>query len=370
MPVTSQERAQASRKIPVINGLRGIAILGVIVAHALPSVKPWLSAISLGPFVLFPMTIFSNGYQGVTLFFLLSGFVLALPYAQGRRTMQSAADVVMFYKRRAIRLVPLYAVCMIVSILLNPPESLLRDIGLYATFMFIFFEHSFFPSPNGVLWTLGVEWWLSLLLPLFLRLRRIVRIEALAITAAILSLVIQYVSIATYWTPVIADGLPVRLDVFLYGMVLAERYVEGKPAIRGGMFFGCLFLLLSFYASDLAYSVKQLTGNAHADAYVWLRPLISPLSGIGFFFLTDSLLRLKRGFLSNVLTNAPLQMIGLMCYSVYIWHFILIPVLHARQDAGHFFTYLFVLSVISLFSYFYIEFGHVRDVRRLLPVRE
>lgn len=56
---------------------------------------------------IFPLSILSNGWIGPAVF-ILSGFVLYLPYAEGKRRMNALQDAGAYYKRRAARLLPSY----------------------------------------------------------------------------------------------------------------------------------------------------------------------------------------------------------------------------------------------------------------------
>src|ERR1700689_3768513 len=94
-------------KLEVINGLRGFAILAVIWHHLFGLYFKPGSSVALeiarggGSFL-------SYGWIGVPLFFVLSGFVLYLPYAEGGAKLATGADALNFYRRRAERLLPLY----------------------------------------------------------------------------------------------------------------------------------------------------------------------------------------------------------------------------------------------------------------------
>jgi peptidoglycan/LPS O-acetylase OafA/YrhL len=95
--------------IPALTSLRGIAAWWVVLYHFreyLPSRYPeWLSGLS------------AQGYLAVDLFFILSGFVLALNYAESfRDSLAGAAD---FYWLRFARIYPLHFV-MLTLFLLNP----------------------------------------------------------------------------------------------------------------------------------------------------------------------------------------------------------------------------------------------------------
>ncbi len=64
---------------------------------------------------------------------------------------------------------------------------------------------------------------------------------------------------------------------------------------------------------------------------------------------------------------APLQLAGMMCYSLYLWHMPLgeaLPVTPGRGLQWHV-AYLVLLLLLSAFSYRYIEFGRERDTWKL-----
>src|SRR5438477_8690358 len=95
--------------IPALTSIRGIAAWWVVLYHFrqyLPTGRPeWLSALT------------AHGYLAVDLFFILSGFVLALNYAESfRRSLAGATD---FYRLRFGRIYPLHFV-MLMLFLLNP----------------------------------------------------------------------------------------------------------------------------------------------------------------------------------------------------------------------------------------------------------
>lgn len=96
-------------------------MLGVLHSHTF--LRLWTPK-GTGMFMLagipiFPLTLFSNAWMGVSLFFILSGFVLALPFAEGRRKMCTMRDLGSYYHRRASRLIPVYWAIMIPVMLMR-----------------------------------------------------------------------------------------------------------------------------------------------------------------------------------------------------------------------------------------------------------
>jgi peptidoglycan/LPS O-acetylase OafA/YrhL len=82
---------------------------------------------------------------------------------------------------------------------------------------------------------------------------------------------------------------------------------------------------------------------------------------LGFVCVLVAVLTPK-GNASRLLTFGPLQVTGMMCYSLYIWHAPVMDALRAWQGVT---ITLLVLIALSAFSYRYIEFGRVTDWRKL-----
>src|SRR5579859_274009 len=151
--------------IPVLDGVRAIACLSVISYHVHYLVKSYNVPAVMGGITY---SLVMSGWSGVTLFFVLSGFLLFLPYAKALLFAEAWPGVRTFYLRRALRILPGYYVALALLILLSHPEYLrvdhLPSLGLFLTFLMD--APSTYQQINGPFWTLAIEWQYYMLLPL------------------------------------------------------------------------------------------------------------------------------------------------------------------------------------------------------------
>lgn len=165
------EDGKPKNNIAVLDGVRGIACLLVVAYHigllTSRETKIW---VSVGPDHPLFSSIMSEAASGVTLFFVLSGFLLFLPYAKSILFDNAWPAARLFYLRRGFRIIPAYYVCLFIIIFLSQQQYLqrahLKELGLFLTF-FMDSTNATNHQLNGPFWTLAVEWQFYLLLPLF-----------------------------------------------------------------------------------------------------------------------------------------------------------------------------------------------------------
>jgi peptidoglycan/LPS O-acetylase OafA/YrhL len=234
------QRVTASgRYIPEVDGLRGIAILAVLFHHLTAvylTTTQRLGAVTLPAdwkLVVPQSFIVSLGYTahyGVQLFFVISGFVLALPYVEHYRTGRPRPRLLPYYLRRLVRLEPVYLLNMLLAFGLIYLTNLgwrefIPHLGPSLLYM-----HALICGGsswiNGVAWSLEVEIQFYLVMPLlaFLlappspRWRR----------GVLLTLVVGLALLSTGWIenagPLWAKSLPRFLHFFLAGFLLADLY--------------------------------------------------------------------------------------------------------------------------------------------------
>ncbi len=359
------------KKIPAINGLRGMAILTVIAYHIwYPLVGPRTSLplVTVGEKTLLHYGFLQNGQMAVFLFFIISGFVLALPYAMGTRTMMTQDDVLWFYKKRAFRLLPLYYLHLAIVVgihnsLPNNMSNMLRDIFLMGTATFHFIPWMWFPGYNGVLWSIGSEIWFCVLMPGVLWAVGRYGMLRTMVTIAFFSLAMQWWGAITLGAGVNYVSNNVLGDAFYFSLGIAAAYMHVGYRIRkpltlvlaGIAFIGAAFLL----HDRLKVSEWHLTPR--------MFPVITTLFSVGCTALLLGLVHTKNTVLHMIFGNRPLQLIGMMSYSLYLWHPFVMHMFTIEMTPFNFFRMSVMLSLVGWLSYRYIEFGRVSDVRALLP---
>jgi len=381
MPVPAGSRPMPSLsgidRLPAINGLRALAILGVIYHHYTWDHLGPLNPASPIAGVWLPLrVVLEGGWLGVNLFFFLSGFVLYLPYALGSRSMDGPAAAKAFLGRRLRRLLPLYYVVGLLSLafgLVHPFDpaqpGVWKQLLTFLTVTFNFFPDTFMPTYNWVLWSLGIEVWFSLLFPVLLPVYRRWPGGTLAV-AVLVAVGTRYVGAVPFDGNVlnwIADSLPARLPDFLAGMLAVDLTVRRRAwtahpltLLAGGG------LSLAGVWAWHAWFLGQLPVKA---ATVFTLPLDAGFLLIAVFVLS------RRSWLSQALSLWPLQLIGMMCYSLYAWHglieyrLILTRSLDFAVRLESLPFYLLFLSAVAALSFRYIEFGHQPAASLFLPPR-
>lgn len=147
-PHARMVRDPASSRLFGLDLLRALAIVGVLASHAGGVFAAWGGG-------RLPHLVAVSGTFGVTLFFVLSGFLVG---GILRRALREGGTLGRFLLRRWLRTVPLYWLAIAALASLDPPPHLLRDVVRYATFTQNLLPPQldwFFP----VSWTLAVEEW-------------------------------------------------------------------------------------------------------------------------------------------------------------------------------------------------------------------
>ncbi len=499
------------QRIGVINGLRALACILVVLAHTplwhasqthqTTFMHQWeessflYSIVSLFTQNFIFYSIMSNAGLAVNLFFLLSGFVLYYPYCRNATDTKNSTNfihiknlldeksgskfsisldkraVLSFWKKRALRLLPLYYFSLLIYVMLfkkldhcspqGETDMHRCDVNMfslsnfqniaklfsYLSFTFIFVGE-YHPQYYPAFWSIAFEFWFSLLFPIIIiclyyvtqRLQpymtklqlvtvRQQRIFALSVFCGVVYLILSFVRFVRFSFGFYKSVHPIHGSVgeeFILGMLLAEFYIfifqsvdhsSVVVSVKKQQFkrpfiilvSGISILLVCFFCTDsIRYSYdSNISLLIRMLKWPLIRSLLNVLLGMGLFcFLLGSLLLkpiawqqvkvvLERPvfkFAHNFviffdyitylfLSNRLMQLIGKMCFSVYVWHgwfahyMFFVPLASSSWQVLQLWLiqvplFTIVLFCISSMSYYYIEFKEKNFKELFLTVCE
>ena len=294
--ITTQKRF-----IPQIDGLRFVAISSVVLFHI-------YAALEHGA-VLVPIAFNSDlAKRGVELFFAISGFILGVPFAT--RYLQNGREVNLksYFLRRLTRLEPPYFLALFACAAMQRLVGRsLSDMAPHLLASSFYLQNlafgAFVGAVNGVAWSLEIEVQFYLLVPLLSRLfaiadarRRRAVILAIMLSAGILSNPL-------YRTTHLHYSILYYLAFFLAGFLVCDLYLtreEWRPSVAWDILALCLW--------PLVWWMGRNTGHV-------LLPFVIVVLYLAAF---------RGRIFSTILCNSVITDIGGMCYSIYLFHFLLI----------------------------------------------
>ena len=368
-----------SRDIRALDGLRALAALSIVTFHFYLREKYELTA--WGGKVVNEFYFLASG---VHLFFVLSGFLLFLPYARAILHAVPLPSAKRFYKRRALRILPAYLVCLTVLILLEPrSKGITGLLWVEDIVTHIFLIHDDFPrfaqDIEGPFWTLAVEAQFYLALPLLaLLLSRAVGasrslgrlaggiggiiVFALALRTVDALVMAQLPSlggtlgtIGQVFVLVTMGSLGKFLEVFAIGMLCAVLYVatvEDKMLTTSQqhrlawlMLVEAIVLIVVLIPFQVYASTRYAPG---ADMGV-LGVVVPGLIGLAYGTLLLAVVWGQK-LIRAPFEFYPLRFIGLISYSLYMWH---VPIIHPLIPAlnNYLLTPLRRLPLVFLVAY-------------------
>ena len=312
---TGSDLGSASRKqagdlvrLTFLDSIRGVAAFVVLTAHLNFATDGHAWFLDLWVLRTFRASVFA-----VSLFFVLSGFVLFLQVENDR------INYVRFVIRRAFRILPACAVVVTISYLIyvtwtplpaTRSEFLTSNTWPPGIFLPEYFNHLWLGGSTDLLrpiWSLIVEWRVSLVFPLLVLLFRWSR-------AALAVLAIPIIAIATHTA---------ALDFATATMVA---------------FYACFFVLGMFIAAYRFRIILFLSSNrwlrvllvAICIYYVWFRSESATATGYlqeGLLSGAFIILCMSTPWARQLLRSPPLRYLGRISYSLYLVHMVCIGIL-------------------------------------------
>ncbi|MDG2002415.1 MAG: acyltransferase [Novosphingobium sp.] len=279
-----------------IDGLRALAVLGVLYAH-FASPDSFL------------------GHYGVRLFFVISGFLITrilLSHRLATGDEGRGTIAIAFYARRCLRIMPVYYLALLV---MSALASVRETIGWHALFgsnILFALRNDWYPPVTAHLWTLGVEEQFYIIWPLlilFLPRRWIVPLLFAGILASIAGReVMEHLQPEGLAAAVL---MPFSIDALAAGALLGIFDLAGKGgarlrAIPRWALFAISLVLIAIVVSDAARSISIWANDVLLIVPMGLAVLAAN-AGIG-------------GVAGAFLSLGPLRYLGRISYGVYLWH--------------------------------------------------
>ncbi|ANE52409.1 acyltransferase family protein [Flavisolibacter tropicus] len=345
---------------PALDSLRGLAALSVFLGHFLGTCNednPLIQAIRKSP-----IAMLCNASSAVLLFFVLSGFVLALPYINKERPL----PLLSFYVKRVSRIYPAFAFSIILALFfqqylfnaaaMHPFSGWIKSLWTWdIRYSFKEIRKTFglgiipfnLRIVNPVFWSLVVEMKMSLLLPFFV---------------------------------LIARKLNAPLNILLLLVLIF------KNGINSGTLFGLFYMgiLLAKYKDNLLSFIQRfppliLIGIAvvlystrylfHLESHRGV--IILYMVGMGASIFILMLLQPSR--IANLFSSKPLHLFGKWSYSFYLLHIPFLLVFCTLFSNNYTLSLIYILActfigttLISAVSYQYIELPFLVLGKRLV----
>jgi peptidoglycan/LPS O-acetylase OafA/YrhL len=326
---------------PDIDGLRAMAVLGVVIFHAFPVKMP-------------------GGFIGVDIFFVISGFLIStITFSSLERDRFSLVE---FYVRRVLRIFPAL-ILVLISCLVFGWFVLMTDeykqlgkhtaagAGFIQNFILWresgYFDDSVETKPLLHLWSLAIEEQFYIFWPLLLAFVWKRHWSFLTITAVIATVSFAtniylimngnptasfYLPFSRFWELMVGGALAY---VVLHRPQLIEKHKDAQSFIGFALILAGLLLL-----------------NKIRDFPGWW----ALLPTLGAFFIISA--GPSSWLNEKLLTNKLMVWIGLISYPLYLWHWPLLAYVKITQESPSDFQLLgvvFLATTLSFFTYKYVE---------------
>ena len=398
-------------RLPGIEGLRAIAAGSILIFHGWRYGSPDQSPPQFGPLT----SIMPHLSLGVILFFCLSGFLLYRPFAAAVLRATPGPSIRSYLRNRALRILPAYWVILFVTgVMLN--AALLRDgssemeLGSLAhqpatlakNFALV---HSYDPQTLltgiGPAWSLVIEVAFYATLPLLAMLAVLLarrartrggrRLATLVGPLVLLALGLLGKVFAHFvrahsgvgfsgwgadWYSVLARSFLTNADLFVFGMLLAVLHTDIED--------GLLRLprwwryAAAAAAGAVALAAVYITSNTTGIGDAKYDTLMTIPCGLLLAIVVLPDPTPARHWLPGLLDSRPLVAIGLVSYSLFLWHE---PLTHWLREqgltlagTGGFVVNLVVLAIVtgllSWLTYRYVEVPAMSRRRRQAPTTD
>ncbi|EIT0950305.1 acetyltransferase [Staphylococcus pseudintermedius] len=343
------------RYMPGLDGVRAVAVIAIIIYHLNPQ---WLS----------------GGFLGVDTFFVISGYLItSLLLTEYHNT--GKIELMSFWLRRVKRLIPavLFLVMgvIVLSLIFMPTEIQKVRADSIAAIFYVsnwwyimqnvdYFEQ-FAVQPLKHLWSLAIEEQFYLVFPIVLLslLSFIRRLKSIRIIFLIL-LVISMIAMMVLYVPNenvarVYFGTDTRIQTLLMGVLLALVWPPFQLKAKVNRQMRTLIDTAGVVGLAILFICFKFVSETNSILYY------------GGFFLISTVTLLviassvhPSGYFAKFLGNKVFTFIGSRSYSLYLWHYPIIVLIHHQFVQGQIPPLVYVVEILLMvlmaeFSYKFIE---------------
>lgn len=327
--------------VPEVDGFRFFGLTAVIFQHLNTF---WMAKVPMPEssstfFTALWHSLITLGDRGMESFFIMSGYLLATPFANQYFGDRKEVSLKKYFKRRLLRLEPPYILVMIILFFFSVYvvhkytfstlfPSLLASLTYTHNF---FYGREVMPLVNMVAWSLEVEVQFYILAPLMAMVFMLKKEQrrGILLIAALVSVAIQGYHLLPF------HSLLDYLHFFLADFLMADVKVSGKRIplhkMTGVLSIAALILLNAYWYDDTSIFLN-------AGLFISLSVLVY--------------MCILGGFMKHLLSATFTTTIGGMCYSVYLVHAAVLSValnIYLRRIVFHaYFPDLLMYSIISV----------------------
>jgi peptidoglycan/LPS O-acetylase OafA/YrhL len=315
------------KNIPELDGFRCLAITMVILFHY---------GVYIGNNYIDAFA--GTGWIGVPLFFIMSGFLISLPFIKKGYDKAPPPILTDFYKKRILRIFPLYFFSLTVFIVIHFAVNYIDNFSTFKVIYHLFFLHNFYPGEmiNSVYWSLAVEIHFYILFPLigyFIHKKIIAGQIAQAIVGVLAVIIISfgYRMYICYYVSLV--------DYFVYLRYIYYNTLANLESFGYGIIAAIVFVFFLRKEKNILHPVLQLTSIVALLLPLYLLMLYAFNNGVvhfvnirfmpvffysGINILLTLLIILSLSttntLINKVLSLKPFVFISTLSYSIYIWH--------------------------------------------------
>lgn len=341
-------------KLRGFDALRGVAAFLVFIFHFYG-----LNAVEKVDVAGVDLTVFfDSGFIGLDIFFVLSGFLIF-------RSVYKHGVNKQYFARRVLRIVPIYYFSLLAVIVFMMPGILLTLDGLWDVVSHLLFVQSFSPDTyygiNPVLWSLSVEMIFYLFLPVFFIFsgRKWWKI----------GLGVLIMMLCAYWfrdymmqfyggwdwkeRVIYTENFIGKLDHFAFGMIASYLVLklEGKEWLWLKIL-SLLLMAVGVCGMLWGMNVFHVFKSAFRDVYyyqIFLHSVVAFSAALFMFGMVKTF-----SWFRWIFGNKPMEWLGVISYSFYIWHFIISEKvaglgIGVYEKFGLSFTLIVALSTVTYF---------------------